>query len=148
MGNKDFLTENVEATVNETAATPLDSLDEMTIEGNDVETGGLTMEEVEDLVSKVLSKSHNTSSNESEPSLRLGAPSSGSTPEKVLFKGFKQLLKSDFEDILEDSPESLLGYLSLVRDTALSATGKIYFGTRDYSFDEDMITRRVDCGEY
>lgn len=142
MGIFDFLKENDEAVANETMVSPSDSLDEMTVEGNDVETG-MTMEEIEDLVSKVLSRS-NTSSKENVPKMRLGAPSSGSTPEKVIFKGFKQMLSTDFEDAKENDPESLLGFMTFVRETTGSTSSDVYIGTRKCC----DIPKVIDCGEY
>ncbi len=129
-----------DAAAEQATATPLVSPDELDIEGNDVESTGITMDELENLVSKVL-KSNNTN-------IRLGAGSdSGSTSNKVLFKGIKQLLADDFESLKEDDPDTLKGYLNLVRDSSTSERGVIYFGTRRYGLEESDFAV-IDCGTY
>ena len=141
MGILDFLKKDRVAVVEKTSVSTPGSLDEVIVEGNDVEATGLTMEEIENLVSKVLSKSNNNSSNE----MRFGTPTSGSTPEKVLFKGFKQLLAAEYANLKTNYPEELSGILSFVRESATSEEGTIYLGTRKYS---SVTPRVIDCGEY
>lgn len=52
---------------------------------------------------------------------------------KVVFKGFKQMLKSDFDNIIANNPSSLTGVLTFVRESSVDTLGTIYLGTRKYA---------------
>lgn len=56
-----------------------------------------------------------------------------------LFKGFKQVTLSDFE---QNGPEE--GYIYFVRTGTVDDSGFIYFNGKKYGEDEAVI----DCGEY
>ena len=68
---------------------------------------------------------------------------------KMVFKGFRQMLKSEFDNIITNNPSSLLGVLSFVRESSGDTLGNVFLGTRKYATSAyvcDAIAAQIPLG--